>query len=64
MAELDPIEPQKALKGAEYPAGRDDLVAPAKSNGADSTRVQKLTRSGSKRFDGPDEVQKAVFDNE
>ncbi|MBT3149528.1 DUF2795 domain-containing protein [Streptomyces sp. CHD11] len=64
MAELNPIELQKALKGAEYPAGRDDLVALAKSNGADNTLVQKLTRSGSNRFDGPDEVQKAVFDNE
>ncbi len=64
MAELNPIELQKALKGADYPAGRDDLVELAKSNGADSTLVQKLTRSRSERFDGPDQVQKAVFDNE
>lgn len=64
MAELNPIELQKALKGADYPASRDDLVALAKRNGADNTLVQKLTKSGSKRFDGPNEVQKAVFDNE
>ncbi|CAL9634728.1 DUF2795 domain-containing protein [Streptomyces pilosus] len=64
MAELNPIELQKALKGADYPASRDDLVELAKNNGADSSLVQKLTQSGSERFDGPNEVQKAVFDNE
>lgn len=64
MAEISPIDLQKALKGADYPADREDLVALAKSNGADNTLVQKLTQSGSKKFDGPNEVQKAVFDNE
>ncbi|GGV40646.1 DUF2795 domain-containing protein [Streptomyces griseoflavus] len=64
MAELNPIELQKALKGAAYPTSRDDLVELARNNGADSTLVEKLTHSGSERFEGPDEVQKAVFDNE
>ncbi|KES05082.1 hypothetical protein BU52_21915 [Streptomyces toyocaensis] len=64
MAELSPIDLQKALKGADYPASRDDLVALAKSNGADNTLVQKLTETGSQQFDGPNEVQKAVFGTE
>lgn len=64
MADLSPIDPQKALKGAEYPAGQDDLVSVAKSNGADDTLVKKPGQTGTKRFDGPDEVQKAVFGNE
>lgn len=64
MADLGPIDLQKALKGAEYPAGQDDLVSVAKSNGADDTLVKKLGQTGTKRFDGPDEVQKAVFGNE
>ncbi|MEU5523377.1 DUF2795 domain-containing protein [Streptomyces sp. NPDC093250] len=63
MAEISPIDVQKALKGADYPASRDDLVKLAKKNGADDTLVQKLEHSGSKKFDGPNDVQKAVFDN-
>ncbi|MFC8420320.1 hypothetical protein ACFUN7_05405 [Streptomyces sp. NPDC057236] len=64
MADLSPIDPQKAPKGAEYPAGQDDLVSVAKSNGADGTPAKKPGQTGTKRFDGPDEVQKAVFGNE
>ncbi|MET7293048.1 DUF2795 domain-containing protein [Streptomyces griseoloalbus] len=64
MADLSPIDLQKALKGADYPASRDDLVSVAKNNGADDTLVEKLTQAGSKQFDGPNEVQKAVFGNE
>ncbi|MFF8261413.1 DUF2795 domain-containing protein [Streptomyces virginiae] len=61
MAKLSPIDVQKALKGAEYPASAEDLASLAKSNGADDTVVEKLQGSGAKRYDGPDDVQKAVF---
>ncbi|WP_329201746.1 MULTISPECIES: DUF2795 domain-containing protein [unclassified Streptomyces] len=61
MAEVSPIDVQKALKGAQYPASADDLASLAKSNGADDAVVEKLQSSGSKRYDGPDDVQKAVF---
>ncbi|GGT71531.1 MULTISPECIES: DUF2795 domain-containing protein [Streptomyces] len=61
MADVSPIDVQKALKGAEYPASGEDLVSVAKSNGAEDTVVKKLQSSGSKRYDGPDEVQKAIF---
>ncbi|MGQ5228077.1 DUF2795 domain-containing protein [Streptomyces sp. yara] len=64
MADLSPIDLQKALKGADYPAAKDDLVSVARSNGADDGLVKKLSETGAKRFDGPDEVQKAVFGNE
>ncbi|MER7729155.1 DUF2795 domain-containing protein [Streptomyces sp. NPDC096323] len=63
MADISPIDVQKALKGAEYPASRDDLVSLAQNNGADDTLVQKLGDAPADRFDGPNEVQKAVFDN-
>ncbi|MEV6250965.1 hypothetical protein AB0M38_33055 [Streptomyces sp. NPDC051742] len=33
----------------------------ARSNGAEDSVVEKLQSSGSKRYDGPDDVQKAVF---
>jgi hypothetical protein len=61
MADISPIDLQKALKGADYPAGRDDLVALAKGNGAGDDLVEKLSRAGASRFDGPDDVQEAVF---
>ncbi|MET9320553.1 DUF2795 domain-containing protein [Streptomyces sp. NPDC003038] len=64
MASISPIDVQKALKGADYPASRDDLVSLAKKNGADQQIVEKLSHSGSKKFDGPSEVQKTVFGSE
>ncbi|MGV9883665.1 DUF2795 domain-containing protein [Streptomyces sp. NPDC003006] len=64
MASISPIDLQKALKGAQYPASRDDLVSLAKDNGADDSLVEKLTNASTDQFDGPDKVQKVVFDNE
>ncbi|MFF6995287.1 DUF2795 domain-containing protein [Streptomyces sp. NPDC008313] len=64
MASISPVDVQKALKGASYPADRDDLVALAKGNGADNRLVEKLSHADAGRFDGPNEVQKAVFENE
>ncbi|MFJ7147612.1 DUF2795 domain-containing protein [Streptomyces sp. NPDC100445] len=64
MASISPIDLQKALKGASYPASRDDLVTLAEDNGADGTLVQKLSDAPTDQFDGPNDVQKAVFDNE
>ncbi|WP_282796427.1 DUF2795 domain-containing protein [Streptomyces sp. CC224B] len=64
MAGISPIDLQKALKGATYPSSRDDLVALARDNGADDGLVEKLSDASPDSFDGPDEVQKAVFDNE
>ncbi|MDI9830318.1 MULTISPECIES: DUF2795 domain-containing protein [unclassified Streptomyces] len=63
MAELSPIDVQKALKGADYPASRDDLVDVARRNKADDDVVRMISDAGSDRFDGPNEVQKALFGN-
>ncbi|TQJ90899.1 DUF2795 domain-containing protein [Streptomyces sp. SLBN-31] len=64
MADISPIDMQKALKGANYPASRDDLVALAKQNGAENDLIEKLSSSGAEQFDGPNDVQKAVFDED
>jgi hypothetical protein len=37
--------PLGRVKGAGYPAGREDLVAPARDNGADDALVEKLTNA-------------------
>jgi hypothetical protein len=57
---VNPIELQKHLKGASYPAAKDDLVATAESNGAPGEIVDALRNAPQDRFDGPDQVQKAL----
>ncbi|HEX4789370.1 MAG TPA: DUF2795 domain-containing protein [Actinospica sp.] len=61
MSEINPIDLQKALKGATYPAGREDLVGCAESNHADGLLVEKLRQLPDQRFEGPNDVQKEVF---
>ncbi|MDJ1131283.1 DUF2795 domain-containing protein [Streptomyces iconiensis] len=61
MASISPIDLQKALEGADYPASRDDLVALARNNGANDGLVDKLAHADMDRFDGPNDVQSAVF---
>ena len=53
-------EVQKALKGANYPASKDELVELADSNGADQEVVEALRGASSDRFDGPDSVMGAL----
>ncbi|MCW2983996.1 MAG: hypothetical protein JWR63_1566 [Conexibacter sp.] len=53
-------EVQKALKGADYPADRDDLVALAERNGADEEVVDALRDADAESFDGPDQVMAAL----
>lgn len=59
MATVNPIELQKALKGADYPATGDDLARLARDNGADDRLVERL-ESLDGDYDGPDAVSKAV----
>lgn len=57
----NPIDVQKHLSGADYPARRNELIATAKSNGADNQLLDALNRLPDKEFSGPDQVQKALF---
>ncbi|MET9375646.1 DUF2795 domain-containing protein [Streptomyces sp. NPDC003035] len=62
MADISPIDVQKALKGAHYPASGEDLAGLARDNGADDSVAEKLrSASGGKEYSGPDDVQKALF---
>ena len=58
--DVNPIELQKHLKGVDYPASRDDLVAAAESNGAPQEIVEALRNASQEEFDGPSAVQQAV----
>jgi hypothetical protein len=57
---LQVTEVQKALKGADYPATREDLVELAERNDADEEVVEALRDADDDTFDGPDEVMKAL----
>jgi uncharacterized protein DUF2795 len=53
-------EVQKALKGVDYPATRDQLAEQAERNGADRGLVDTLRNMGKDSFDGPNAVMKEL----
>ncbi|GAA2899642.1 DUF2795 domain-containing protein [Streptomyces mexicanus] len=61
MADLSPIDLQKALSGMDYPTDKKHLVERARQNKANDKIVSKLDNLKQDHFDGPNEVQKAVF---
>ncbi|MEU4199934.1 DUF2795 domain-containing protein [Streptomyces sp. NPDC045470] len=61
MSDTNPIELQKALKGAHYPASKDDLVSCAEGNHAGRQMMDKISDIPGKSYENPAEVEKAVF---
>ena len=57
MAKLNPIEVQKALKGVDYPAKKDDILQTAKKNGADEGIMAALENLSGDSFETPADVQ-------
>lgn len=55
-----PVTVQKFLKGAEYPADRDDLLAVAEENDAPEDVIEALEGLDETTYDGPDEVAEAL----
>jgi hypothetical protein len=53
-------EVQKALKGVDYPADRDDLVRRADENGASPDLLEALRNSRAERYEDPTAVMKAM----
>jgi hypothetical protein len=60
MADLNPIEVQRYLKGADYPMSKDDVVDLAQSNDAPADIVEALRGMGKDTFDGPNAVTSAL----
>jgi hypothetical protein len=56
-------EVQKALKGMDYPADREELVEHAKRNGADQEIIDALENMDKQNFDGPNAVMKGLRGN-
>jgi hypothetical protein len=53
-------EVQKALKGVNYPASKDELASHAEGNGADRDLVEALRSMEKGSFDGPNAVMKEL----
>ncbi|MGY1609932.1 MULTISPECIES: DUF2795 domain-containing protein [unclassified Geodermatophilus] len=57
---VSPIDIQKALKGMDYPATKDQILEHAK--GGDKDVLEALQRIDDREYEGPSGVSAAVFD--
>ncbi len=58
--DFNPVDVQKHLKGADYPASGEDLASTAESNDAPGELVERLRSLGDEDFSGPDQVMAAL----
>lgn len=58
--DVSPIDLQKALRGAQYPAGKQDLTDLARQNEASGDVARALDALPEREYDGPDEVNAAL----
>lgn len=60
MEKVNPIQVQKFLKGIDYPASKDDVLATAKREGADENVMKMLEQLPDQRFQSPTAVSEAI----
>lgn len=58
--DVNPIDVQKALKGINYPATKDDVLETAENNGADEEVIDALRGMDDREYSGPDQVEAAL----
>ncbi len=64
MAKVNPIQLQKALKGVNYPASKQDLLRRAESNKADQNIRNAIQRLPEQQYNRPSDVSKAIGQQE
>ncbi len=60
MANVNPIQVQKALGGMDYPAGKQQILDHARQQGADQEVISALEQIPDREYDGPSGVQKEI----
>lgn len=60
MAAVSPREVEKALKGIDYPAGKQDLMKVAESNNADEVVRRVIQSLPDQTYNTPIDVAKAI----
>ena len=58
--DINPIEVQTHLKGIDYPASKEDVIATAESNDAPQEIIEALQAMDGAEFEGPDDVMDAL----
>ena len=58
--DINPIEVQTHLKGIDYPASKDEVIATAESNDAPQEIIEALQQMDGTQFEGPDDVMGAL----
>ncbi len=61
MANVSPIEIQKALGGVDYPADKEDLIQNAKKKNANNDVLSALKDLPDRKYENPADVNKALF---
>jgi hypothetical protein len=61
VADVSPIEVQKALGGVAYPADKEDLVKNAEKKEADDEILSALKDLPDKKYESPADVNKEIF---
>ncbi|WP_432497317.1 DUF2795 domain-containing protein [Kineococcus auxinigenes] len=62
MANVSPIDVQKALHGVDYPASKEALVRAAQDNGASQEVRDALGGIADREYEGPTGVSAEIFD--
>ncbi len=60
MAKTNPVQLQKVLKGLDYPARKDAIIARARQNGGDEDALETLQKLPDDQYQTPADVSKAV----
>ncbi len=60
MADVNPIELQKALGGMDYPASKEDLVKHAEGKNADDEVLSFLRGLPDRQYETPADVNKEI----
>lgn len=61
MADVNPIQLQKALGGMDYPASKDDLVKHAEGKDADEEVISALKELPERTYETPAEVNEELY---
>ncbi len=64
MAKVNPIQLQKHLKGVDYPASKEDLIAHAQKQKADKEALSTLEQLPDEEYETPADVSKAIGEME
>ncbi|MBY4948593.1 DUF2795 domain-containing protein [Cupriavidus respiraculi] len=58
--EASPIDVQRSLKGIDFPASKEDILAQAKQGGADENVMGELEQIPDREYDSPTDISREL----